>query len=151
MKTAGEIVQYLNETGANVYELSESLGLARTTLRARLKNLGYKINEEGLWTYEGSVDDEPFNVDIVTKKRLTNTRLNSSTASIALKEEAYAKPNIHDALMQLDLTEKGIRTTISIQPDYLKGIKELATKSRLRLSDLYTLAIYELLEKYRSN
>lgn len=148
MRIAGEIVQHLNETGANIYELSERLGLSRTTLRARLIKLGYKVNEEGLWSYVGNPNDEPYDVDIVSKKRLTNTKQSSNTATMTVKGDLYARPNIHDALMQLDLNTKGIRTTISIQPAYLEEIKDLAAKTRLRLSDLYTLAIYELLEKY---
>ena len=53
--------------------------------------------------------------------------------------------------MQLNLTNKGVRTTITIQSEYIEEMKALAAKTRLRLSDLYTLAIHELLEKYRSN
>lgn len=149
MKTAGEIIRHLNETGENVYDLSESLGLYRTTLRGRLIKLGYKMDEEGCWSYEGDSDDGSFNVDIVTKKRLTNMKQANNTAAMTFKS-SYTKPNIHEALMQLDLDPKRIRTTISIQHEYLEGIKGLAARTRLRLSDLYTLAIFELLEKYHS-
>ncbi|WP_404996433.1 ribbon-helix-helix domain-containing protein [Caldifermentibacillus hisashii] len=151
MKFAGEIVQHLNETGANVYELSERLGLSRTTLRARLIKLGYEVNGEGLWNYKGNPEDEPYNVDIVSINRLISKKQSSNAVATTRKDALNTRPNIHDALMQLDLQEKGIRTTISIQPAYLEGIKELAAKTRLRLSDLYTLAIYELLEKYQTN
>lgn len=147
MKTAGEIVIYLNESSANVYELSESLGLARTTLRARLIQLGYEKNIEGIWEYTGDSDKEPIEVDIVTRNRIIKTK-QPNNALIEFKRNPHAQLNIHEALMQLDLAASSERTTISLQPEYLHAMKELAAKTRLRLSDLYTLAIYELLEKY---
>lgn len=144
MKTAGEIVQYLNETGANIYEVSKQFGLADTTLRARLIKLGYELNQEGKWEYTGDPDKEPVDEDVVTKKRMAKSKVSPSISRININHN----PTIHQALMQLDLTNKGIRTTVTIQPEYIEKMKELAEKTRLRLSDLYTLAIYELLEKY---
>ncbi|WP_084786809.1 ribbon-helix-helix domain-containing protein [Bacillus tuaregi] len=53
--------------------------------------------------------------------------------------------------MKLDLSSKAERTTITIQPAYLNQLKELSIKTRLRMSDLYTLALHELLDKYDVN
>jgi Ribbon-helix-helix domain len=148
MKTAGEIVRYLNETGANVYELSKELGLAETTLRSRLLKLGYRMNQEGQWYFPGDPDKEPKDADIVSKKRMIIPKdLHSRPREIV---KVSAEANIHQALMRLDLTGKGVRTTITIQPEYLEGMKELAAKTRLRISDLYSLAIREFLDKYHS-
>ncbi|WP_172713578.1 ribbon-helix-helix domain-containing protein [Geobacillus sp. E263] len=146
MKTAGEIVCYLNETGANIYELSEELGLGRTTLRSRLLKLGYQVNQDGKWYYAGDPDKETKDVDIMSKKRMTIPKKAYTSPQVAVN--VSTESNIHQALMQLDLTQKGVRTTITIQPEYLEGMKELSVRTRLRLSDLYALAIYEFLNKY---
>lgn len=146
MKTAGEVIQYLNETGANVYELSKSFEFAETTLRSRLFKLGYRVNQEGKWYFNGDPDMEPKDVDIVSKKRMTIPKKPYTSPRVAVN--VSAESNIHQALMQLDLTQKGVRTTITIQPEYLEEMKELSVRTRLRLSDLYALAIYEFLNKY---
>jgi len=148
MKTAGEIINYLNESGANIYEVSKQFGLADTTLSARLIKLGYELNQEGEWEYTGDSENEPLDEDVVSKKRMTTQK---SPPTMSEEVNIVSKITIHQALMQLNLTNKGIRTTITIQPEYIEEMKELAIKTRLRLSDLYTLAVYELLEKYRSN
>ena len=147
VKTAGEIIHYLNEKGANVYEVSKQFGLADTTLRARLIKLGYEVNQEGKWKYAGDSGVEPADEDVVSKKRMATSlepRNNAGNVNVS------PQPSIHQVLMQLDLSGKGVRTTITIQPEYLEEMKELSAKTRLRLSDLYTLAICELLEKYLS-
>lgn len=145
MKTAGEIINYLNESGANIYEVSNQFGLADTTLRARLIKLGYKMNQEGNWEYTGDSDKDPMGEDVVSKKRMTTPK-----RPLTMSQEVDSADNttIHQALMQLNLTNNGVRTTITIQPEYIEEMKQLSTKTRLRLSDLYTLAVYELLEKY---
>lgn len=148
MKKAGEIINHLNETGANIYEVSKQFGLGDTTLRGRLIKLGYALNPEGEWEYTGDSDKEPVDEDVVSKKRMTapkNLPVTSQVPNIG------GNITIHQALMQLNLSNEGVRTTIKIQPEYIDEMKELAAKTRLRLSDLYTLAVYELLEKYRSN
>lgn len=146
MKTAGEIIHYLNESGANIYEVSKQYGLGDTTLRARLINLGYEMNQEGKWEYMGNPDKEPVDEDVVSKKRMTTLK---KTNKPSQDVDNVSKINIHQALMQLNLSTKSVRTTIALQPEYIDEMKELANKTRLRLSDLYTLAVYELLEKYR--
>ncbi|MFS0687812.1 ribbon-helix-helix domain-containing protein [Sporosarcina sp. 179-K 8C2 HS] len=148
MKTAGEVINYLNETGANVYEVSEQLGLGTSTLRTRLIRLGFK-EQEGKWGYTGDSDKEPKDIDVVSKKRMTTAK----KISTVTRESNISKDHsIHEALMQLNLTNKAaVRTTVTLQSDYIEEMKVLATKTRLRLSDLYTLAIHELLNKYRAN
>ncbi|MDS9470896.1 ribbon-helix-helix domain-containing protein [Sporosarcina pasteurii] len=148
MKTAEEIINHLNATGANVYDLSEQLGFGRSTLQGRLKRLMYKVNQEGRWVYTGDPDEEPKDVDVVSKKRMTTAKTTQTVSGVL---NVSRDLSIHEALMQLKLVDKGVRTTITIQPEYMEEMKMLATKTRLRLSDLYTLAIYELLEKYHSN
>jgi hypothetical protein len=147
MKKAGEIINHLNETRANIYELSKQFGLGDTTLRRRLIKLGYALNQRGEWEYTGDPDKEPVDEDVVTKKRMATPKNPLVTHQV----NTGGNITIHQALMELDLTNKGVRTTIKIQPEYIEEMKELAAKTRLRLSDLYTLAVYELLEKYRSN
>lgn len=148
MKTAGEIINHLNESGANIYEVSKQFGLADTTLRARLINLGYSLNQEGEWEYTGDSDKEPVDEDVVSKKRMTTPKNPPVTSQVLNTGD---NNTIHQALMELDLTNKGVRTTIKIQPEYIEEMKGLAAKTRLRLSDLYTLAVHELLSKYGSN
>lgn len=148
MKTAGEIINHLNESGANIYEVSKQFGLADTTLRARLIKLGYSLNQEGEWEYTGDSDKEPVDEDVVSKKRMTTPKNPPVTSQVLNTGD---NNTIHQALMELDLTNKGVRTTIKIQPEYIEEMKGLAAKTRLRLSDLYTLAVHELLSKYGSN
>lgn len=69
MRTASEVVQYLNETRCNNYELSEQLDFGGSTLRARLKQWGYAENHVGVWMYEGNASMEPADADGVTSKR----------------------------------------------------------------------------------
>ena len=147
MKTAGEIIHHLNETGANVYDVSKQFGLADTTLRARLIKLGYEVNQEGKWKYVGDSGVEPADEDVVSKKRLPTTKRSNPSPQV---EAISSKSTIHQALMGLDLTKEGVRTTITTQSECLEEMKALATKTRLRISDLYTLAIQEFLDKYRS-
>src|SRR5699024_4289350 len=148
MKNAGEVINHLNETVANIYELSKQCGLGDTTLRARLKKLGYALNHEGKWEYTGDLDKEPVDEDVVSKKRMTTPKNLPVTSQVP---NIGGNITIHQALMQLNLSNEGVRTTIKIHPEYIDEMKDLAAKTRLRLSDLYTLAVYELLEKYRSN
>ena len=148
MKTAGEIIQYINETSANVYELSKDFGLAETTLRSRLIKLGFEVSKEGVWQYAGDPDKEPVDEDVVSKMRMTASKESRRKSKDVID---FSKPTIHQTLMQLDLTKKSVRTTITIQPEYMEEMKKLATNTRLRLSDLYTLAIYEFLDKYYSD
>lgn len=142
MRTASEVVQHLNETNENIYELSERLGLGRTTLRARLKKLGYKENHDGVWVYEGDDLLESADVDVVTSKRVVVAKEVSNLEVI--------EPNIsiHDALMHLDLTEKAMRTTISLRSHQIEMMKTLADTTRLRLNDVYSLAVAQFLERY---
>lgn len=145
MRTAGEIIHYLNENDANIYELNKQVGLGDTTLRSRLMKLGYKPNQDGEWMYTGDADKEPVGEDVVSKGRMQGAR---GTSRITKETNIINESTIHEALMKLDLTNKSVRSTITIQPEYMAQMKELASKTRLRLSDLYTLAIYEFLNKY---
>ncbi|MEK4629007.1 hypothetical protein MKZ17_12440 [Solibacillus sp. FSL R7-0682] len=142
MRTAGEIVMHLNETRCNIYELSERLGLGRTTLRARLLKLGYEELQDGIWAYQGDDLLESADVDVVTSKRVVVAK--------EVPRPEVPKPNlsIHDALMDLDLTENEKRTTISLRSHHLEMMKTLADNTRLRLNDVYSLAIAQLLERY---
>ena len=142
MRTAGEIVKHLNETRCNIYVLSEQLGLGRTTLRARLLKLGYEEAQDGVWQYQGDDLLESADVDVVTSKRVVVAKEVSNLDLIA--------PNlsIHDALMHLDLTEKATRTTISLRSHQIELMKTLADTTRLRLNDVYSLAISQFLERY---
>lgn len=142
MRTAGEIVKYLNETRCNIYALSEQLGLGRTTLRSRLKKLRYEENHEGVWIYEGDDLLASSDVDVVTSKRVVVAK---DTSNDALVDPAT---NIHMALMHLNLTEKPTRTTISLRSHQIEAMKTLADSTRLRLNDVYSLAIAQILERY---
>ena len=150
MKTAGEIVHYLNDTGANIYRLSESFGFADNTLRNRLLKLGYEENDEGQWQYSGSPDTEPSDEDVTTKRRVKSKK-RIDEGCLDETGSSSQKPSVHQALMELDLNAENVRTTISVQSDSLEGLKEFAKKTRLRISDLHTLAIHELLMKYDSD
>lgn len=143
MRTATEVVHYLNENSISVYDLSEQLGLGRTTLRTRLMNLGYTLNAVDDWVYSGDALTEPGDVD-VTSKRMVVAK--NSTRSKTKDEQS--KITIHQSLMQLNLNDQTTRTTISILDSQIKEMKKLATATRLRLSDVYSLAIAEFLEKY---
>lgn len=145
MKTAGEVVQYLNETGANIYALSESFGLGKTTLRKRLMNLGYTQSTTGAWMYAGDASTDPSNEDVVSKKRMVTSRDSSESNAM---HKSHSQMTIHQSLMQLNLSENTTRTTVTIADSQIKEMKELATVTRLRLSDIYSLAIAEFLEKY---
>lgn len=142
MRTAGEIVKHLNETRCNIYELSQQLGLGKTTLRARLKKLGYKESQDGVWGYEGDDLLESSGVDVVTSKRVVIAKDVSNHAEIE------SLSNIHEALMHLDLTEKPLRTTISLRRHQIEAMKQLADFTRLRLNDVYSLAIAQFLVRY---
>lgn len=145
MHTASEVVHYLNENSISVYDLSEQLGLGRTTLRARLKNLGYTQNAVDDWVYSGDALTEPGDEDVVSNKRMVVAK--DSTKSNAMHEQ-QTKITIHQSLMQLNLNDQTTRTTISILDSQIKEMKELAAATRLRLSDVYSLAIAEFLNKY---
>lgn len=142
MRTAGEIVKYLNETRCNIYALSEQLSLGRTTLRSRLKKLGYEENHEGVWIYEGDDLLASSDVDVVTTKRVVVTKDASDSALVE------SITSIHEALMHLDLTEKPTRTTISLRRHQIEAMKQLADSTRLRLNDVYSLAIAQFLTRY---
>lgn len=146
MKTANEIVHHLNETGQSVYDLSEELGLSRTTLYQRLKRLGYlEDKENNKWFYDGDQGNEPGHTDIVTRIRKAASK--GSVKNLD-KVEAKVELNIHEALMKIDIGNESVRTTISIPAEYRDRMKELSDRTRLRLTDLYALAIDELLKKY---
>lgn len=137
MKTAEEFIHYLNETGANIYEVSKSVGLGDTTLRSRLLKLGYVLDEDGKWRFSGDPEKEPKNEDVVSKKRMTIAK---DIKLPHIKNNGnISTPNVHQALMDLDLTGKVVRTTITIQPENLERLREFSHKSRLRISDLYSL------------
>lgn len=146
MKTANEIVRHLNETGQSVYDLSEELGLSRTTLYQRLKRLGYlEDKENNKWFYDGDQENEAGYTDVVTRIRKTASK--GSVKNLD-KVEAKVELNIHEALMNIDIGNESVRTTISIPAEYRDKMKELSERTRLRLTDLYALAIDELLKKY---
>lgn len=145
MRTASEVVQYLNETRCNIYELSEQLGFGKSTLRARLKKLGYSENQTGVWVYTGDALMEPVDEDVVTGKRMVVAK---NASAHDFDDMIQPPPNIHQSLMQLDLNEKIKRTTVSIPENLLSAMKVLAKKTRLQPSDVYTLAIAEFLERY---
>lgn len=107
--------------------------------------LGYMINQDGKWYYSGESEVEPKEKDVVSKSRMVTSR-NSSKSSMPISTSNEL--SMHQSLMSLELTEEVVRTTISIPNEYLVGMKGLASKMRLRLSDLYTLAIAEFIEKY---
>ncbi len=142
LRKAGEIVKHLNETRCNIYELSEKLGLGRTTLRARLKKLDYEENHEGDWIYKGDDLLAHSDVDILTSKRVSVAKHISNDALVD------PETNIHKALMHLNLTEKPLRTTISLRSHQIEAMKTLADSTRLRLNDVYSLAIAQFLERY---
>lgn len=148
MKTAGEIIQYLNETHTNIYELSKQLGLGETTLRQRLLRLGYTIGNDGVWSFSADPDLEPIKEDVVSGKRRQNLRKDFESKEFTQRDYIVVKPNVHQALMELDLDVEGVRTTLSIHPDSLEQLKKFAKKTRLKLSDLYSLALFEFLDKY---
>ena len=145
MRTASEVVQHLNETRCNIYELSEQQGFGKSTLRAKLLKLGYKENLNGLWVYEGDALTEPVDVDVLSKKRMVVAK--NATAH-DFGDMVQPPPNIHQSLMQLDLNEKSVRTTISLRSNQIDSMKHLANSTRLRLNDVYSLAIAEFLERY---
>ena len=145
MQTAGEIVQHLNETRCNIYELSEQLGLGKTTLRARLKKLGHLENHVGVWMYGGDALTEPGDADVVTGKRMVVAKDASVQETQVVVQTQLT---IHQSLMQLDLNEKPVRTTISLRSNQIESMKQLANATRLRLNDVYSLAIAEFLERY---
>ena len=70
MRTASDAVQHLNETGCNIYAYREQPGYGISTLRARLKKLGYSENHAGVWMYERDALMETTDADVVTSKRL---------------------------------------------------------------------------------
>ncbi|MDH2882513.1 ribbon-helix-helix domain-containing protein [Bacillus cytotoxicus] len=148
MKTAGEIIQYLNETHTSIYELSKTLGLGDTTLRQRLIRLGYQLGNDGMWSFSGDQDKEPIKEDVVSGKRRQSMRKDFESKDFTQVDRIVVKPNVHQALMELNLDVEGVRTTISIHPDSLEQLKKFARKTRLKLSDLYSLALFEFLEKY---
>jgi hypothetical protein len=148
MKTAGEIIQYLNETHTNVYELSKTLGLAETTIRQRLLKLGYTIGNDGIWSFSGDPDMEPIKEDVVSGKRRQGRKKGFEIEDFNRGNHLVDKPNVHQALMELDLDVEDVRTTISIHPESLENLKKFAKKTRLKLSDLYSLALFEFLNKY---
>ncbi|MER2006806.1 MAG: hypothetical protein ABS939_05075 [Psychrobacillus sp.] len=142
MRTAGEIVMHLNETRCNIYALSEQLGLGRTTLRARLLKLGYEERQDGVWAYQGDDLLEAADVDVVTSKRVVVAK------EVSNRDVIEPNLSIHDALMHLDLSEDVKRTTISLRIHHLEMMKTLADNTRLRLNDVYSLAIVQLLDRY---
>lgn len=147
MKTASEVVHHLNETGKCIYDLSKKFGIARSTLYQRLKRLGYILNQENKWVYDGNPEIDPGDVDVISKGRMKIPEgLSKNPSRVEIKDDL----NIHQALMRININNENVRTTISFQSEYRDKMKKLSEQTRLRLTDLYTLAIHELLEKYGS-
>lgn len=53
------------------------------------------------------------------------------TSRMTQETNVINESTIHEALMKLDLTNKSVRSTITIQPEYMEQMKELASKTRL--------------------
>lgn len=144
-KYASEVVQHLNSSNSNIYEMSEQMGMGRTSLRRKLINLGYELNPEGKWVFTGNHDDEPLNVNLT--QRLSLKRKNNQSPKQQPSGALAKEISLYEAVMSLN-NDNQIRTTIVVDKDLVYQTKQLAERTKLKLSDLYSLALHELVEKY---
>ncbi|UQD53392.1 hypothetical protein C0971_16220 [Bacillus methanolicus] len=142
MRYADEVVAFLNTNGANIYEVSVNLGLGRTSLRKKLLNIGYIQDNQGCWVFNGPPDQEPRNVDVT--KRLNINKRNE----VAKEPNKVENTSIYNRILEIDDNKK-IRTTIVVDGEQIGKMKDLAKRYKLKISDLYSLALMEFTQKYQ--
>ncbi len=141
-----DVVQYLNSSNANIYSLSEEMGLGKTSLRRKLISLGYELNSDGKWVFNGKPENEPLNTDLT--KRLSLKKKNKQTPK--QNNKTLSKEiSLYEAVMGMDYNNQ-IRTTIVVEEELVHKTKQIAERSKLKLSDLYSLALHDLVEQYDS-
>lgn len=146
MKTAGEIIKFLNENKEiTVYELSESFGLSSGALRKRLISLGYTQNSMGEWKYNGKLEEEPRD-EVVTGKRMKRKRKNE-VKEIDLTREYKEKPDLYAALLTL-ATGKLVSKAFKTDEEIAERFKHFCKTAGVQIGKMHSLALLEFLEKY---
>jgi hypothetical protein len=146
MKTAGEVIKFLNENkDVTVYELSQSFGLSKAALRKRLISLGYTENSMGEWKYNGKTEEEPKD-EIVSGKRMKRKR--TETKDIDGNWKYKESPDLYAALLALPIGSKLVSKGFKTDEVIAERFKQFCKTAGVQIGKMHSLALLEFLEKY---
>lgn len=141
-----ELIQMVNEEGKNIYDISEAEGFSRGTLRQRLKKFGYDFdNGNKKWFYAGTDKVEPLDYEICypSKNKQDNLINEVNNSKQLIKSEDFIK-----ALVQLPAENDKVTNSFKTDKSLVDRMKEFIKQVSLPAGKIYSLAIFEFLEKY---
>lgn len=141
-----ELIELVNEQGKNIYRLSEAEGFSGGTLRNRLIDLGYKCDKRNKkWHYAGTNGIEPLDYELSypsKKSQTTGTKKEYHSAFVVKNIDLFT------ALIRLPLENEQVTNSFKTDKALVDRMRTFIKQVSLPSGKIYSLAIYEFLEKY---
>ena len=139
-----ELIRMVNEEGKSIYDISESEGFSRGTLRQRLIKFGYKFDDESKkWFYTGTNEIEPLDYEICYPSKSKQQPTANLKNSIGAESTDF-----FTALLQLPLESNKVTNSFKTDKALVDRMKKFIEQVSLPVGKIYSLAVYEFLEKY---
>lgn len=143
--TVKELIYMVNEEGKDIYQLSLDAGFSKGTLRQRLLAFGYMYDKEsGKWDYAGTDGVEPVDRAISYPSKRKQEIATNGENSMKFKENV----DLFTALLQLPLEKEKVTNSYKTDKALVERMKTFIDRVSMPSGRLYSLAIYEFLEKY---
>lgn len=145
--TVKVLLRLVNEEGADIYQLSLDAGFSKGTLRQRLIALGYKQEKAtGKWVYVRTDGNEPLDTEICYPSKRKTQIPTGERDPKAVKGDV----DIFTAILQLPPENQKITHSFKADKMLVERMKGFIKEVPLQEGKVYSLAIYEFLEKYES-